>query len=66
LPRLAASHRGLRSPRALVGLLGYLRSRGAISPEPVVARTDPAEVLLERFGSYLSRERGLAAATVSS
>jgi site-specific recombinase XerD len=61
-----ASHRGLRSPRALVGLLGYLRSRGAISPEPVVARTDPAEVLLERFGSYLSRERGLAAATVSS
>lgn len=61
-----ASHRGLRSPRALAGLLGHLRSRGAISPELVVATTDPAEVLLERFGDYLSRERGLAAATVRS
>jgi integrase/recombinase XerD len=61
-----ASHRGLRSPRALVGLLGHLRSRGVVAREPVVATTDPAEMLLERFGEYLSRERGLAAATVSS
>lgn len=61
-----ASHRGLRSPRALVGLLVHLRSRGVVAREPVLARTDPAEVLLERFGGYLERERGLAAATVRS
>jgi integrase/recombinase XerD len=61
-----ASHRGLRSPRALVGLLGHLRSRGVVAREPVLAMTDPAEVLLERFGGYLERERGLAAATASS
>lgn len=61
-----ASHRGLRSPRALAGLLGYLRSVGGVPREPAAATTDPAEVLLERFGGYLKRERGLAAATVSS
>ena len=61
-----ASHRGLRSPRALVGLLGHLRSRGVVPRGPVVATVDSAEVLLERFGDYLSRERGLAAATVRS
>ncbi len=61
-----ASHRALRSTRALVVLLGYLRSIGAVPWEPVVARTDPLEVLLGRFGGYLERERGLAAATVGS
>jgi len=60
-----ASHRGLRSPRALVPLLGYLRSTGVVPPV-VAGVSDPAEVLLERFGEYLTRERGLAAATVSS
>jgi integrase/recombinase XerD len=61
-----ASYRGLRSSRALVPLLGYLRSVGAIPVAPVVAATEPADVLLERFASYLSIERGLAAATVRS
>jgi site-specific recombinase XerD len=61
-----ASYRGLRSPRALVALLGCLRSRGAVPPAPVVAATDPVELLLERFGGYLARERALAEATVSS
>jgi integrase len=61
-----ASYQGLRSPRALVGLLGHLRLRGVVAREPVLAMTDAAEVLLERFGGYLERERGLAAATVSS
>jgi integrase/recombinase XerD len=61
-----ASYRGLRSPRALVSLLGYLRSRGVVPQALVVAATDPGEVLLERFGCYLSRELGLAAATVDS
>lgn len=61
-----ASYRGLRSARALVPLLGYLRSRGAIPRAPVVAAMDSVEVLLERFGGYLARERGLAEATVTS
>jgi integrase/recombinase XerD len=61
-----ASYRGLRSARALVPLLGYLRSRGAVPRALVVAATDPAEVLLERFGGYLTRERGLSEATVES
>jgi integrase/recombinase XerD len=61
-----ASYRGLRSARALVALLGYLRSRGAVPAAAVAAAVDPVEVLLERFGGYLARERGLAEATVSS
>lgn len=60
------SHRSLRSSRALVPLLGHLRSRGVIPVAPVVAVRGPAGVLLERFGCYLSRERGLAVATVRS
>jgi integrase/recombinase XerD len=61
-----AAYRGLRSPRALVPLLEYLRSWGAVPPALVVAAMDPVEVLLERFGGYLACERGLAEATVSS
>lgn len=61
-----ASYRGLRSSRALVPLLGYLRSRGAVPRASVVAATDPGEALLERFGGYLASERGLAEATVCS
>ncbi len=61
-----ASYRGLRSPRALVPLLGYLRPRGVVPRAAVVAATDPAEVLLECFGRYLARERALSSATESS
>jgi len=60
------SDRSLRSSRALVPLLSYLRSRGAIPFASVVVVTDPTEVLLERFSLYLSGERGLAVATVRS
>jgi integrase/recombinase XerD len=60
------SHRGLRSSRALVPLLGYLRSRGVIPAAAVVAAVEPADVLLERFAQYLSIERGLSAATARS
>lgn len=60
------SHRSLRSWRALVPLLSYLRSRGAVPPASAVVAAEPADVLLERFSSYLSCERGLAAATVRS
>ncbi len=60
------SHRSLRSSRALVPLLSYLRSRGAIPPAAMVVAVEPADVLLERFASYLALERGLAVATVRS
>jgi site-specific recombinase XerD len=61
-----ASYRGLRSARALVPMLGYLRALGVVPRASVIAATDPAEVLLERFGRYLARERGLAGSTVDS
>ena len=55
----------MRSGRALVPLLTYLRKAGV--PAVVVAvRTGPAGVLLDRFARYLATERGLAAATVRS
>lgn len=60
------SHRSLRSSRALVPLLGYLRSLGAIPAVSVAVAVEPADVLLERFAGYLSSERGLAVATVRS
>lgn len=56
----------MRSERALVPLLGYLR---ALDIAPVVTPTlvsTPAEALLQRFGSFLVTERGLAPQTVRS
>jgi hypothetical protein len=55
-----------RSPRALAPLLAYLRGCGGASAAKVVPPVAPVDVLLERFGRYLSIQRGLAAATVSS
>lgn len=58
--------RSLRSERALIPLLHYLRSLGVTpAPRPAVSRT-PAEALLERFGGFLSSEKGLAPETVRS
>jgi site-specific recombinase XerD len=59
-------YRGLRSARALVPLLGFLRRVGAAPMPAQPAPTGPAEVLLARFAEYLSSRRGLAAATVAS
>ena len=56
----------LRSARALGPLLGYLRELGAVPPASAVVPHEPVDVLLARFGGWLSRERGLAPATVSS
>ena len=56
----------LRSERALWPVLGYLRELGAVPPAAVVVPREPVDVLLARFGGWLSRERGLAPATVSS
>jgi integrase/recombinase XerD len=55
-----------RSERALVPLLTFLRELGAVPVAPVVAPTDPVEVLLGRFADFLTTQRGLAPATVAS
>jgi len=66
----AAVRRGqlthLRSDRALRPVLSYLREFGAVPPASAVVPGEPVDVLLARFGGWLSRERGLAPATVSS
>jgi hypothetical protein len=62
--RRGRSH--LRSGRALGPLLGYLRGLGAVPPATVSVPETPVDVLLARFGGWLSGERGLAAATVCS
>jgi site-specific recombinase XerD len=65
----AAVRRGraqLRSGRALRPVLSYLRELGAVPPASAVVPHEPVDVLLARFGGWLSRERGLAPATVSS
>lgn len=60
------SHSFLRSPRALVPLLGYLRGLG-VAPTPLAEfASTPAEVIEQRFARYLSTQRGLAPSTVSS
>lgn len=51
-----------RTSKALVPLLAYLRAGGVVALVPVVELT-PAQALLERYRSYLTGERGLAAST---
>lgn len=59
----ALGHRFPRSADGLGPLLAYLRGVGAVPPRSAPART-ASEQLVERFGMYLSRERGLAAGTI--
>jgi integrase/recombinase XerD len=63
-----AGHTHLLSVRGLAPLLGFLRACGVI-PAPVAVNTsefhEPVRRILEDFGVYLSRERGLQPATVS-
>ncbi len=59
----AAVRRGrvqLRSERALRPVLSYLRELGAVPTAAAVVPHEPVDVLLARFGGWLSRERGLA------
>ncbi|WP_125617109.1 tyrosine-type recombinase/integrase, partial [Specibacter cremeus] len=60
------SYSHLRSARALVPLLGYLRGRGAVPLDPVASPAGMVEVLEGRFAGYLLTERGLAPATIRS
>lgn len=61
--RREAGYASLRTARALTPLLEHLRSLGLVPDAPGPALT-PAEMVLQRFRQYLSRERGLAAMTV--
>ncbi len=51
------------SPKALAPLLGYLRSLGAVPPEPAAAPASAVEALLGRYRRYLMTERGLTPGT---
>src|SRR6266545_4733758 len=63
-----AGYTHLLSVRGLALLLGFLRACGVI-PAPVAVNAsefhEPVRRILEDFGVYLSRERGLQPATVS-
>jgi integrase/recombinase XerD len=61
--RRARGYRQLRSAKAMLPLLGYLRALGACPP-PEPAGT-PAQELLERFRAHLIGERGLAGASAA-
>ncbi|MCA1681584.1 MAG: site-specific integrase [Actinobacteria bacterium] len=56
----------MRSERALVPFLRYLRGLGVAAAAAPGVPSTPAEALLQRFGSFLSTEKGLAPETVRS
>jgi integrase/recombinase XerD len=62
--RRAAGYRHFLMPSALAPLLGYLRALGVMTVPTVAASVGPADVLVERYRSYLLLERGLATTTV--
>jgi len=59
----AIGHGFPRSADGLSPLLGYLRRVGGVPPVSAPVRT-ASEDLVERFGVYLVRERGLTAGTI--
>lgn len=59
----AAGRRFPRSADGLAPLLAYLRGVGVVPPPSTPVRT-ASEELVERFGVYLVRERGLTAGTI--
>jgi site-specific recombinase XerD len=64
-----AARRGrsqLRSARAVEPLLGYLRGLNVVPPAVAFVPQTPVDLLLGRFGRWLSGDRGLAPATVCS
>lgn len=52
------------SEKAMRPILTFLRDRGVL-PSPVVAPMGPTETMLDRYGQYLQRERGLRGTTVA-
>lgn len=59
-------YRSMRSARALVPLLGFLRRVGAAPIVGPAMPAGPVEEITARFVEYLRSRRGLAAATVAS
>ena len=64
--RRADGYAAMRSARALVPLLGYLRGLGLVAAARMPGPQAPADRLAARFAEYLVRERGLAAESVRS
>jgi site-specific recombinase XerD len=62
--RRAAGYRDYVTARATAPLLRFLRGLGVAPPSVPRVSTTAAEVLLERFGDYLSVERAVTAETV--
>jgi hypothetical protein len=62
--RRSAGYANERTVEALGPLLGYLRGLGAV-PLPQAEPSTETGQLLNRFGAYLSAERGLASTTVA-
>lgn len=62
--RRAAGVANLRTRKSLTPLISYLGELGVRFDVEVPAPTTAAEHLLERFGTYLARERGLAQGTI--
>jgi integrase len=62
--RRAAGRSHLRSARALMPLVDYLRGLGVAPRVAAAAPSTPAEVLIERYSLYLLERRGLAASSV--
>ena len=61
--RRAAGHASQLTGGSLAWMLGYLRELGAVRPAAVPGPTAGTGRLLERFGAFLTDERGLAAKT---
>lgn len=60
--RRAMGYTNYRTVKALAPLLVYLRGLGVVGPAPA-PELSPTQVLLERYRSYLTGERGLSVAT---
>ncbi len=62
--RRAAGHVNHRTSKALQPMLTYLRGLGVAPAAPPLSPDGPVEVVLERYRTYLTDERGLARGTV--
>jgi integrase/recombinase XerD len=63
--RRAAGYTNYLSARAIGPTLGHVRALGAVPAAVLPPAVSPTEVLLERFGSYLTVERGLVPRTAA-
>jgi len=61
--RRAAGYSSQLTGRSLAWMLGYLRVLGAVRPAPAPGPAAGGGQLLDRFGTFLTDERGLAAKT---